>query len=87
MLWPTPPAKAGQVTAESDDGAQVVYSLYSPDNSHRFSVDDLTVSIIVEEPVEPGQEYCLMLVAKDSRGQESRVPIAVNTGCFFFSNS
>lgn len=80
IWWPEPPNMVGQVAAEDDDGAKIEYSLYSPDNSRRFSVDESTGSIIIEEPVEQGKEYCLVMVARDERGQESRVPVAVNTG-------
>ncbi|CAD6189490.1 unnamed protein product [Caenorhabditis auriculariae] len=71
----------GQISAE---GENLEYSLFSPDNERRFTVDPENGQIFFDFddlPLE-SDEYCLILEARDSQGKTSRVPVAVNNGGF-----
>ncbi|CAI2354945.1 unnamed protein product [Caenorhabditis sp. 36 PRJEB53466] len=84
-----PDSEIGLIEADGDD---LTYFLYSPDNDRRFSVDSETGRIFFDsdEPLKDGQEYCVVLEARDAQGRSSRVPVAINNGgarqeCVLFS--
>uniref|UniRef100_A0A1I7XLC6 Cadherin domain-containing protein n=1 Tax=Heterorhabditis bacteriophora TaxID=37862 RepID=A0A1I7XLC6_HETBA len=78
--WPSVGSIIANLAAHSPDGHPLTYSLYSPDNEKLFSVDHNTGDLFIESSVPSGDEFCLVLIARDDNGQETRVPVVVNTG-------
>ncbi|CAI5451005.1 unnamed protein product [Caenorhabditis angaria] len=70
----------GQIIANGD--GLLEYSLFSPNNDERYSIDSKTGKIYQKSGSEPPSdiEYCLVLEAKDSKGRTSRVPVSINNG-------
>ncbi|VDL67670.1 unnamed protein product [Nippostrongylus brasiliensis] len=78
--WPQPGYPFAVISSHSPDSSNITYSLFTPDNEKTFAVDPNTGELFLALSVQPGEEFCTMLVATDSNGHETSVPVAINTG-------
>ncbi|KAK5976457.1 hypothetical protein GCK32_001885 [Trichostrongylus colubriformis] len=77
--WPQPGYPFAVISAQSPTSSNVTYSLFTPDNEKSFAVDPYTGEMFLTSSVPPGDEFCTLLVAKNANGQETAVPVAINT--------
>ncbi|XGW03703.1 hypothetical protein V3C99_015125, partial [Haemonchus contortus] len=90
--WPEPGYPFAVISSHSPASSNVTYALYTPDNEKSFAVDPYTGELFLTSSVPPGDEFCTLLVAKDAKGRETAVPVAINTGglrkeCINFDNT
>ncbi|KAK6036566.1 hypothetical protein COOONC_25929 [Cooperia oncophora] len=78
--WPQPGYPFAVISSHSSPVSNVTYSLFTPDNEKSFAVDPNTGELFLTSSVPPGDEFCTLLVAKNAEGQQSAVPVAINTG-------
>ncbi|WKY10803.1 hypothetical protein Q1695_002846 [Nippostrongylus brasiliensis] len=78
--WPQPGYPFAVISSHTPDSSNITYSLFTPDNEKTFAVDPNTGELFLASSVQPGEEFCTVLVATDSNGHETSVPVAINTG-------